>query len=103
MNKYRKKPIVVEAIQISQDTLPEIISWGKGSIDYGTSFDSSGFTSYHEFCTVTINTSTGTHDAFSGDWIVKGVDGQFYAMPDKTFRQLYEKVEEAEPSPEISW
>ena len=102
MDKYRKKPIVVEAIQVMPYNLGEIIRWGNGKIldknIYRIGTDTANFS-----CAVTIETSTGTHDAFSGDWIVKGVDGQFYAMPDKTFRQLYEKVEEAEPSPEIGW
>ena len=92
--KYRKKPIVVEAMHISRFNYSEILAWGNGNIDLKHSFDSyhSVFDNYRNIA-VTITTSTGTHDAYEGDWIVKGINGQFYAMPDDTFKELYEPVE----------
>ena len=92
--KYRKKPIVVEAMHISRFNYSEILAWGNGNID----LKYNDFNSYHRVfdnyrIAVTITTSTGTHDAYEGDWIVKGINGQFYAMPDDTFKELYEPVE----------
>ena len=89
--KYRKKPIVVEAMHISRFNYSEILAWGKGNIDLKY-HDFCGFDSYRTVA-LTITTSTGTHDAYEGDWIVKGINGQFYAMPNDTFKELYEPVE----------
>lgn len=94
--KYRKKPIVVEAMCISRFNYSEILAWGSGNINLKYN-DFSGFdtVSYmHRHVVMTITTSTGTHDAYEGDWIVKGVNGQFYAMPNDTFRELYDPVED---------
>lgn len=90
--KYRKKPIVVEAMHISRFNYSEILAWGNGNIDL-KHHDFCGFDNYRRIA-VTITTSTGTHDAYEGDWIVKGINGQFYAMPDDTFKELYEPVED---------
>lgn len=100
--KYRKKPIVVEAMQISRYNLNEILTWGNKKIEQKYA-DFTGFSSYH--FAVTIITSTGTHDAYEGDWIVKGINGQFYAMPDDTFKELYEPVNDTtdETVPVINW
>ena len=91
--KYRKKPIVVEAMHISRFNYSEILAWGNGNIDLKY-HDFCGFdTAMHRHIAMTITTSTGTHDAYEGDWIVKGINGQFYAMPDDTFKELYEPAE----------
>lgn len=93
--KYRKKPIVVEAMHISQFNYSEILAWGKGNIELKNQ-DFCGFRTdvyRYRHVALTITTSTGTHDAYEGDWIVKGINGQFYAMPDDTFKELYEPAE----------
>lgn len=89
--KYRKKPIVVEAMHISRFNDSEILAWGKGKIQLKYDFN---FYTTIQRITMTITTSTGTHDAYEGDWIVKGIKGEFYAMPDSTFNELYEPVED---------
>ena len=90
--KYRKKPIVVEAMQLNRSNLNKIIDWGDGRINI---FDGCGFATSirYAYCTVEIKTSTGTHTAGEGDWIVKGINGEFYAMPDDTFKELYEPTD----------
>ena len=100
--KYRKKPIVVEAMQLSRFNLNEILIWGNKKIEQKYA-DFTGFSCYHS--AVAITTSTGTHDAYEGDWIVKGINGEFYAMPDNTFKELYEPADEDTDRtvPVINW
>lgn len=43
---------------------------------------------------LTIETLEGTMNANIGDWIIKGVKGEFYPCTDEIFQLTYEKVDE---------
>lgn len=79
---YRKKPIKVEAVKISKDAIDEILEWGEDKINLISDED--------DEIVVEIETMTGSHNAVSGDYIIKGIDGNFYAVPQETFCNLYE-------------
>ncbi|HPS54035.1 MAG TPA: hypothetical protein PLP05_00410 [Sedimentisphaerales bacterium] len=84
--KYRKKPVVIEAKQLSADTLDEIVTWiGDDKVTDGTSEDE---------CFIGIQTLEGYMSARNGDWIIKGVKGEFYPCKPDIFEQTYELVEE---------
>jgi hypothetical protein len=80
--RYRKKPVVIEARQLGQDydTDCEIVRWcgGKATGEHG-------YLLY-------IKTLEGTMGAGPGDWIIKGVNGEFYPCKDNIFKQTYEQV-----------
>ena len=61
--RYRKKPIVIEAIQWTGDNPDEILDWS--GLHAGQLW-------------VAIETLEGTMKADIGDWIIKGVQGEFY-------------------------
>lgn len=42
-----------------------------------------------------IDTREGGHIVCPGDWIIKGVKGEFYPVKDEIFRQTYEAVDDA--------
>ena len=63
--KYRKKPVVIEAIQWTGDNVNKIVEFiGQHNIDYGVYLK--------------IHTLEGTMQASVGDYIIKGVQGEFY-------------------------
>lgn len=78
--KFRKKPVVIEAVQFTgtKENLAEIvkfcpaIGWVAGSLF--------------------IKTLEGTHRADIGDWIIKGVKGEFYPCKPIIFALTYEAV-----------
>lgn len=43
---------------------------------------------------IMIPTLEGTMEAIPGDWIIKGVNGEFYPCKPDIFEKTYEKVEE---------
>lgn len=98
--KYRKKPILVEAVQIRLENLPLLMTWGEGYIEteHEIGYDIGKYS-----IRVTITTTTGQHTATEGDWVVKGVNGQFYAMPDETFQTLYEPEDAPDKVDVIKW
>ncbi len=85
MPKYRKKPIVIEAIQYHdsmrrEDSLPEgvvIVYWGDGPLGDG------------DF--PTIHTLEGDHIVMDGDWIITGVAGERYPCKPDIFAATYDK------------
>ncbi len=83
---YRKKPIVIQAVQF-QDTaesLVEISEFAPGDI----------VVSYKdkELPHLKIETLEGTMQALPGDWIIKGVKGEFYPCKPDIFAATYEAV-----------
>ncbi|WP_024427159.1 hypothetical protein [Bacillus safensis] len=88
MTKYRKKPVVVEAV-LFEDTLESITTIAEMTrhtttqIDYG-----------HNPITLRIPTLEGVMTAQVGDYIIRGVEGEFYPCKPKIFEKTYEKVGE---------
>ena len=94
IKKFTKKPIEVEACQLTHESVAEILDWSKGQIKAELVDCLNPYVKIR----VVVVTSTGNHNAYEGDWIVKGINGEFYAIPEKRFFQLYDKVETNENS-----
>lgn len=80
MAKYRKKPVVIEAIQWTGKNMLEVRKFAGPDV----SFFNGG---------VYINTLEGTHRASRGDFIIKGVHGEFYPCKPDIFEKTYDYVE----------
>ena len=79
--KYRKKPIIINAIQYDGDNLLEIITFvGKGLAE--DLVDD----------ILIIPTLEGDMKASKGDWIIEGVNGEFYPCKPDIFEKTYDKV-----------
>lgn len=91
--KFRKKPVVIEAIQ--WDDTPETFDRIKEL--EGKITDPSKMIVWHTVHGfLNIPTLEGDHTAKVGDWIIKGVKGEFYPCKPDIFEQTYEKVESDE-------
>ena len=79
--KYRKKPVVIEAIRFIGSNYEEVRE----------------FISQNTLCSdssIVIPTLEGDMVAQKGDYIIKGVQGEFYPCKPEIFKETYEKVEE---------
>lgn len=91
-NKYRKKPVVIEAMRFvnnsEQDNknMNEITIW----INQGISADSEH--AWHNGTNIFIPTLEGQMRADCGDWIIRGVKGEFYPCKPDIFEATYEPV-----------
>jgi len=101
MAKYRKKPVVIEAVQLRWttwnemcDLLGEIINPGNPARYVDTFSDTCG--EVGPYVELTIPTLEGNHLARHGDFIIKGVKGELYPCKPDIFAATYEPVEEAE-------
>lgn len=77
----RKRPIEVEAMLWTGDNYGEIIRWSNEIWGY----DPSGGT-------LSIHTLEGIMTANKGDYIIKGVLGEFYPCKPKIFDSTYEVI-----------
>jgi hypothetical protein len=88
MGMYRKKPVVVEAVQFTGDfgNIEKLIQWSNKQVWQNTS-------GFGEFLgTLSINTLEGVMTASKGDFIIKGVQGEFYPCKPDIFEKTYEEV-----------
>ena len=89
--KYRKKPVAVEAIQYKECITNNILNWEKFT---NKSIKVQGFQEilYLDITRVTIPTLEGKMLVSEGDYIIKGVNGEFYPCKPDIFHKTYEKV-----------
>ncbi len=88
--RYRKKPIVIEAmIYKGVDSIPEAEKFVGDSFGIGSSaFDGKKYT----MAVVYIETLEGKMYISNGDYIIKGVQGEFYPCKPNIFEDSYEEV-----------
>lgn len=77
---YRKKPVEIQALEWTGKNVPEVMDfvdaggfWGDGTFD--------------------IHTLEGVMSASPGDFIIRGVQGEFYPCKPDIFQATYEVVE----------
>lgn len=93
MAKFRKKPVVIEARQLTKESWHECREWLGGSCRGGVSGKSDRFGQTPK-AQLFIITLEGDHTAMEGDWIIKGVKGEFYPCKPDIFEMTYEEVSE---------
>ena len=78
MPLYRKKPIIVEAIQYTGQDLPMLEKcWDNNPMNIDS---------------VTILTLEGRLNVSYGDYIIKGIKGEFYPCKPDIFEATYELI-----------
>lgn len=83
--KYRKKPVVIEAVQFkddSADTIVEIQEFMQKNLE--VSYEKP------DNPVIKIETLEGVMEASIGDFIIKGVKGEFYPCKPDIFEKTYE-------------
>ena len=87
MPKYRKKPVVIEAVKFTRDNFQEIRNF--------TDYQVHSLTIERRIdgiATCIIPTLEGQHIASNLDWIIKGVKGELYPCKPDIFEFTYERV-----------
>ena len=94
--KFRKKPVVIEARQVTPETAEEIGAWCGATKCKHESYDSYlwGWGLEIQDRHISIQTLEGEMSAAMGDWVIKGIAGEFYPCKPEIFEATYEKVEE---------
>ncbi len=85
--KFRKKPVIVEAVQWKGNNLEELKAFVPKEFRHNKIHEPMG-----------IITRKGVMTISEGDWIIKGVHGEFYPCKPDIFEKTYEAVIE-KPKP----
>ena len=79
--KYRKKPVVISALQYDGENFDKINYFMDGTLR-----------SHPIHGSPLINTLEGDHLVSKGDFIIRGVHGEYYSCKPDIFEKTYEKV-----------
>lgn len=97
IKKYRKKPVVIRALQWDGTNDNEVLEFcDKGEFQYAVRKRKNIFSNKserEEEKTLFIQTLEGVHEASIGDYIIKGIKGEFYPCKPDIFEETYEEVE----------
>lgn len=93
MPKFRKKPVEIEAMQLTADSYIAVVDWlnrhaaaANGILYKEKASEASSF--------IIIHTLEGDHKAQIGDWVIKGIKGEFYPCKPDIFEATYELQED---------
>lgn len=98
MPKFRKRPVVIEAIQWTGENLAQVLSFtGKHPKwkEWFRDFDAYEAHVRADRCVFKILTLEGTMEASPGDWIIRGVNGEHYPCKPDIFDKTYERADDA--------
>ena len=82
--KYRKKPVVIDAIQWTGDNYPDVFEFTAGYA-YPTKSHSD---------TLAVSTLEGEVMATNGCYIIRGVNGDYFPCQEAVFKKTYEQVKQ---------
>lgn len=90
MAKYRKRPVIIEAVQLRWDTGDEM----RDFIGFGELIDGKPEPWQDEENKIHLDIPTleGVMHAQENDWIIKGVKGEYYPIKDEIFKETYDFV-----------
>ncbi len=91
--RFRKKPVVIEAVQFDGLNTEEVLDWIEPNFADSPAEDVGGTVidpAVSELSYFTIETLEGTMRAEPGDWIIKGVKGEFYPCKPDIFAETYD-------------
>lgn len=91
MPMFCKKPVVIEARRLGDGDDGDIIRWCGGRAVGSEDHDSYG--SYGTDAMLIITTLEGEMVGRRGDWIIRGVEGEFYPCKTEYFHATYEPVD----------
>lgn len=84
VGNFKKRPTVVEAVQLLPSNISDVADWCDGEV-YSQDPNS--------LPQLVVQTDLGERVVNSGDWIVRGVRGNFYPVSEDVFLLKYERAE----------
>ena len=97
IKKYIKKPIKIEAIQLKEDNIIEVFDF-LDEANYKETKSTEELEDFNQRMLkqgyIEIETLEGIMKASFGDYIIKGVKGEFYPCKPDIFQVTYEEVRE---------
>ncbi len=91
--KFRKKPVVIEAVQWNGHNLQEIKDFVGKDLVYSICDTAWECGKGIPYVSMKIHTLEGDHEVLKGDFIIKGIKGEFYPCKPDIFEKTYESID----------
>lgn len=85
MSKYRKKPIVIDAIQFDGFNHDELAEFSEGACRSCKPWK-------EDYAWVQVETLEGVMEGSIDDWLIRGIKGEYYFCKPDIFAETYERV-----------
>jgi hypothetical protein len=89
---YRKKPVVIEAMQFTYPPTEEFLKWFGQPVRITKDFHSEAKAELDVSTLEDGADNRAKHIATEGDWIIRGVQGEMYPIKPDIFAATYELV-----------
>lgn len=95
MKSYAKKPLVVQAEQFdgTETHAQKLRKLSPRDIVEWEEYEGGPLFGCIQIFYLRIRTPEGTMELRKGDWLIKGIEGEFYPCKDLIFRASYDEVE----------
>lgn len=84
IEKFVKKPIPVEMVQVTKENIEDVVKWCGGSLGFCEPHTPEGMSKV-----LGIKTREGEVQAYEGDFIAKGIEGEFYPIGKEIHEKTY--------------
>ncbi len=95
--KATKKPVTIEAIQLTEHNILQVLQFMEEPVDLSTRLATERFEEYKDIVRFrgginlkTLESNGETQVADIGDYIIKGVQGEFYPCKPDIFKETYD-------------
>lgn len=93
-NTFRKKPLTIEAMQYTGNNGATLNKWSGGKVIESPVLEPTDDNPTGEYVQIkTIDTDKSFATAVVGDWVCKGIKGEFHPCKNEIFEESYEKAE----------
>ena len=93
IQKFRKKPVVIEAVQFNNLNKEEIENFVGKELRQEIESEAAYIAGIAPpISSLTIQTLEGDMKALPSDWIIKGINSEFYPCKNDIFKKTYELV-----------
>ena len=94
VQRYKKKPVTIQALQWTGNTHREMFDFLTGYVSKDDNIETDGDNFRIDHFAIkgglVIKTLEGDHLATISDYIIKGVEGEFYPCKESIFKKTYE-------------
>lgn len=91
VKKFRKKPVIIEAIQWYGNNFDDVMNFMEDFHGSKLNYENAQELAF-KTKELNIRTLEGVMTASLNDWIIKGVNGEFYPCKPDIFEKTYEEV-----------
>ena len=92
IQKFRKKPVVIEAVQWNGKNFDEVMNFMQEFHGHKLAYEDAEERAIRSE-QLNIPTLEGVMTASKNDWVIKGVNGEFYPCKPDIFEKTYELAE----------